>query len=59
MELLYLEMLQKSIKPEEKGVINIIDASASFCSVDKLGRTVKLLKSGIVIITFIIIKYYY
>ena len=48
MEFLYLEMIQQSIKPEEKSIMNIIDASASFCNVDRISRTIKILKTGII-----------
>jgi len=46
MESLYNEMIQKRISPEGKGSSGFLDAAASFCSVDKLSRALRLMKAG-------------
>mmetsp|Transcript_8471 Transcript_8471/g.12622 ORF Transcript_8471/g.12622 Transcript_8471/m.12622 type:complete len:515 (+) Transcript_8471:2-1546(+) len=46
MEGLYKEMIQKRISPDGKGSSGFLDAAASFCSVDKLSRALRLMKAA-------------
>ena len=46
MKYLYMEMVEKSIKPEIKSSINLIDASASFCNLGKVSSSLELIKFG-------------
>ena len=46
MDLLFTEMLSKSIAPSEKSSKLLIDASSTFCSSIKLGKSLQLAKAG-------------
>lgn len=46
MDLLFTEMLSKSIAPSEKASKLLIDASSTFCSSIKLGKSLQLAKAG-------------
>jgi hypothetical protein len=46
MESLYYEMLQKCIQPDVKGSQLLIDASSSFCNIDIVTKTIRLVKAG-------------
>lgn len=46
MESLFTEMLSKSIAPSEKSSKLLIDASSTFCSSIKLGKSLQLAKAG-------------
>lgn len=45
-EVLYSEMILRSITPEKKSIQNIIDASSTFCNVETFSKSLKLLKKG-------------
>ncbi len=45
-ELLYSEMILRSISPEKKSIQYIIDSSSSFGNVELFSKTLKLLKKG-------------
>ena len=46
MDSLFTEMLSKSIAPSEKAYKLMIDASSTFCSSIKLGKSLQLAKAG-------------
>ena len=46
MDSLFTEMLSKSIAPSEKSSKLLIDASSTFCSSIKLGKSLQLVKAG-------------
>lgn len=46
MDSLFTEMLSKSIAPSEKSSKLLIDASSTFCSSIKLGKSLQLAKAG-------------
>ena len=46
MDSLYAEMISKSIAPSEKSSKLLIDASSTFCSSMKLGKSLQLAKAG-------------
>eukprot|EP01038_Epipyxis_sp_PR26KG_P005444 gene5444-7537_t len=46
MDTLYYEMIQKSIPPEKSASQSLLDASASFCNVDIIGKALRLGKAS-------------
>lgn len=46
MDTLLLEMMKKSLSPDDKSIEYFISAAASFCNVQRISQTIKLLKRG-------------